>query len=87
MKKVIVRYPIPKKEELLERLKWLASPNQRIGSFEDVIKKYIRDRFRDLEKEELTILKSKKKIAKIEKCIKIGEDTLKDVMEKKDVII
>ena len=82
MKKVIVRYPVPKKEELLERLKWSASPNQRLGGLEDVVKKYIRDRFRDLEKEELTILKSEKRIGRIKECIKIGENILKDVMEK-----
>jgi len=89
VKKVIVRCPVPKKEELLERLKWPASSNKlgKLGILADIIKnarKYIRNRRGDLEEEKLKILRSKKKIARIKECIKIGEDILKDVMEKEE---
>lgn len=64
-KKIVIHYPLSKKEELFKTLETFALNNERFGSLENVVRFYIEGRYYDLKKEEIKILKAKKKFQRL----------------------
>jgi hypothetical protein len=75
MKKITVRYFVPTKKSLTEGLqRWVTASE----CFDNILRKYIRDRQSELDEENTTILRAKMRIEKITKAKSIAEEVLKE---------
>jgi len=71
-KKIIVRYPIPSKNVLKKSIQ--RNAQMRRQSVGECLSFYIKCREDDINKENLEILKSKKRIERANSCIAIAEE-------------
>ncbi len=75
--KIIVRYPIPSKKLLKKRL--FQNAQDRRQSVDECLSFYIKCREDDINKENIEILKSNKRIARAKRCIAIAEELKKEI--------
>ena len=79
MKKIRIRCPVPKKEDLKRSL--IATAKTVDKSVEENVNFYIRCRLKDIEEENIKIIKANMTIEKLKKCIEIAEEIKAEVRE------
>jgi len=78
-RKIRVRVPLPDKE-VLKRNSIFFSRGHHLPSRtpQDELRFYIRCRLQDIEKQEIEILKAKKRIKRLRQCIPIAEEVIEE---------